>query len=84
MPIDRSHYPGIPEDFPIEAATFSLAGTQPKLNLVEENGKFYQVGTSPTQVQEAFDMCNDLVVQMTPYCQRKKMELATTCRNISQ
>jgi hypothetical protein len=34
MPIDRSNYPGIPAHFPIEADDFSLAGAQPKLNLV--------------------------------------------------
>jgi len=31
--IDRSNYPGIPEDFPIEAVSFALPGAQAKLSV---------------------------------------------------
>ena len=78
MPLDRSNYPGIPQDFPIEEVTSALAGVQPKLNLVEEDGRYYASGTNPSAVQETFEMCEDLVLQMLPYCQRKKEELGTS------
>ncbi|UCV01577.1 hypothetical protein KI609_19235 [Acidovorax radicis] len=41
------------------------------MSLVEEDGKFYAPGTSPSEVIAAFQMCDDLVSQMVPYCQRK-------------
>lgn len=43
----------------------------PKIGLVQEDGKFYAPGASPSEVAEAFEMCADLVEQMVPYCQRK-------------
>ena len=71
MSIDRANYPGVPEDFPVTAVPSAVAGAQPKMNLVEEGGKFYAPGTSPGEVMAAFQMCDDLVSQMVPYCQRK-------------
>lgn len=74
MSINRANYPGVPEDFPITPAVSALAGAQPKLSLVEEGGKFYAPGASPSEVLAAFDVCADLVTQMVPYCQRKLAE----------
>lgn len=71
MSIDRPNYPGVPEDFPVTAAPSAIAGAQPKMNLVEEGGRFYAPGTSSGEVMAAFEMCDDLVSQMVPYCQRK-------------
>jgi len=71
MSMDRANYPGIPEDFPVTAVPSAVAGAQPKMNLVEEGGKFYAPGTSPSEVMAAFQMCDDLVSQMVAYCQRK-------------
>ena len=71
MSIDRANYPGVPEDFPVAAVPSAVAGAQPKMNLVEEGGKLYAPGTSPGEVMAAFQMCDDLVSQMVPYCQRK-------------
>ncbi|AVS86785.1 hypothetical protein C8239_14800 [Paracidovorax avenae] len=39
--------------------------------LIQENGKFYLPGTSPTEVLGVFQMCEDLVAQLVPYSQRK-------------
>jgi len=75
MPIDRSDYRNIPLDFPIEQIDSALAGSQSKLNLVEEDGKFYALGTSPSEVAEAHEICEDLAQQMVPYCVRKMAEL---------
>ena len=71
MTIDRASYPGVPDDFPVTAVPSALAGAQPKMGLVEEDGKFYAPSTSPSEVIAAFQMCDDLVSQMVPYCQRK-------------
>jgi len=71
MSIDRSHYPGVPDDFPIQTTPSGLAGAQPKMDLVEEDGKYYALGTSPAEVLEIFQMCDDLVDQMGAYCTRK-------------
>ncbi|CAN7592440.1 hypothetical protein LJR118_004465 [Acidovorax sp. LjRoot118] len=71
MSIDRSTYSGIPADFPIVAIPSALSGAHPKMSLTEEDGKFYAPGTSPSEVATAFEVCEDLVVQMVPYCERK-------------
>ncbi len=71
MTMDRTNYPGVPEDFPVTATVSAVSGAQPKMNLVEEGGRFYAPGTSPGEVLAAFQMCDDLVSQMVPYCQRK-------------
>ncbi len=71
MSIDRSIYSGIPVDFPIAAIPSALSGAHPKMGLIEEDGKFYAPGTSPSEVATAFEVCEDLVVQMVPYCERK-------------
>lgn len=88
MSIDRSIYPGIPDDFPIAETLGALTGAHPQLGLVEEGGKFYATGTSPHEVAQAFDVCEDLAVQMVPYCQRKLTEFhndqAATLRAVFQ
>ena len=71
MTMDRTNYPGVPDDFPVTATVAAVSGAQPKMNLVEEGGRFYAPGTSPGEVLAAFQMCDDLVSQMVPYCQRK-------------
>lgn len=71
MSVDRSIYSGIPADFPIAAIPSALSGAHPKMSLIEEDGKFYAPGTSPSEVATAFEVCEDLVVQMVPYCERK-------------
>jgi hypothetical protein len=78
MPIDRANYPNIPADFPIEATLSALTGAQPKLSLVEEDGKYYAVGTSPSEVAELYDICEDLAQQSVAYCTRKISELSLT------
>jgi hypothetical protein len=77
--IDRNNYPGIPEDFPIEAVHFALAGTQAKLNLVKEGGKYYASGTSPTEVLDDYLEMRDLVPQVLDYCQG---EMANTNKTL--
>ena len=71
MTVDRANYPGVPHDFPIAAIPSAISGAQPKMALIAEGGRFYAPGTSPSEVLEAFELCEDLVSQMLPYCQRK-------------
>lgn len=71
MSIDHANYPGLPKDFPISTTPSALSGIQPKMSLVEEDGRFFAPGTCPSEVLAVFHMCEDLVVQMVPYCQRK-------------
>ena len=72
MSNDRQKYPGIPEDFPVAPIPYALAGAQPKLNLVEEDGKYYSLGTSPSEVSDAFEVCEDLAQQFVKYCLDKE------------
>lgn len=69
--LDRSLYPGVPEDFPIEWEPGAVSGAQPKLLLVKEGEKFYHSGTAPSQVQEALEICLDLQQQLTDHCIKK-------------
>lgn len=62
--IDRSNYPGIPEDFPIEAQAVGLTGVQPKLSLVKHGEEYYAAGTSPQEVQEDYEEMVDLANQV--------------------
>lgn len=78
MTINRDNYPNIPSDFPIEVKHSALSGAQPKLSLVEENGKYYAPGTSPSEVAELYDICEDLAQQSVAYCNRKIFELSLT------
>lgn len=74
MPIDRTNYPGVPDDFPVSPTLSALSGAQLKISLIEEDGKFYAPGTTPAEVLAAFDVCEDLAPQMAAYCQRKLPE----------
>ena len=65
----------IPEDFPPGSAILgSLSGAQPKLALVEVNGRFYAEGQTPQEVQQQYELCEDLAHQGAAYCQRKMAE----------
>lgn len=61
----------IPTDFPFNIYQSSLGGAQPKIALVEVDGKFYQEGNTPDQKLEQYVMCEDLAHQSLAYCLRK-------------
>lgn len=71
MKRDSKNIHSVPKDFPVTAHLSAVAGAQPKMGLIEEDGKFYAPGTSPSEVIAAFGICDDLASQMVPYCQRK-------------
>ncbi len=82
MKKDISKYAGVPGDFPCMPDVSALTGVQAKMNIVEEDGEYYQSGTSPSEILAAFDTCEDLSVQMQQYCKRKLDELKTTPDNM--
>ena len=65
----------IPDDFPSDSLIpGSLSGAQPKLALVEVNGRFYAEGQTPQEVQQRYELCEDLAHQGAAYCQQKLAE----------
>ena len=68
MTAENAKYPGVPMDFPVAPIPSALAGAQPKLNLVEEDGQYYAPGTSPSEVSEAFENCESLAQKFVAYC----------------
>lgn len=58
MTMNRTNYPGVPDDFPVTATVAAVSGAQPKMNLVEEGGRFYAPGMSPGEVLTVFQMCD--------------------------
>jgi hypothetical protein len=59
----------IPADFPREQVVASLSGAQPKVavRLDADSGK-YVSGPNEEDVQERFDICEDLVNQLVAKC----------------
>lgn len=72
MSLDPSKYPRVPEKFPVEPRLVSISGAQAKMAMVEEDGIYYQEGTSPSQVLEAYEICEDLAQQFVAYCLKKE------------
>lgn len=63
----------IPNDFPRVRAPAALAGAQPKLAVVLQDGR-YVTDFSEEELAGRYDMCADLLRQLTAYCQRKRVE----------
>lgn len=61
----------IPQDFPNDNYQSSLAGAQPKIALIEIDGKYYPEGNTPEQLLERYKLCEDLAEQGLAYCLRK-------------
>lgn len=51
---------------------FSMAAAQPKIAMAEEDGVYYAEGTSPSEVWEAYEVCEDLAQQFVDYCLKRK------------
>lgn len=71
----------IPTDFPFDNFQSALSGAQPKLAMVEVEGKYYQEGNTPLQQIERYLMCEDLAHQGLEYCKRKIKEGAIVDAN---
>jgi hypothetical protein len=64
----------IPADFPVGPVIAAVSGVQPQMSMIEEGGKFYVHGTSPSEVAAAYAFCEDLAAQLTAYCESKVAE----------
>lgn len=62
-----------PADFPRDYALGAVSGVQPKL-LIRKVGDTYIHGLTPEELYTRYDMCFDLVNQLTDYCNRKLKE----------
>ncbi|QUN27714.1 hypothetical protein KB879_27250 [Cupriavidus sp. KK10] len=63
----------IPEDFPRDLHPAGLAGVQAKL-AARKVGDQYVVGLTDEELAQRYDVCQDLVSQLTAYCKRKQAE----------
>lgn len=63
----------VPADFPRPPLLAAVPGAQPKLP-ARVFDDLYIVGLTPEELQERFDLCEDLVDQLVPYCRRKQAE----------
>lgn len=73
----RTMYPkaekNTPADFPRDHTLGAVSGVQPKL-LVRKVGEVFVHGPTAEEVYARYDMCFDLVNQLTDYCNRKSKE----------
>lgn len=53
----------VPADFPRPGMHSAIAGHQPKLALVNCNGRFYAPGGTPSELFSRWDICEDLAQQ---------------------
>lgn len=63
----------VPADFPRSRPPAALAGAQPKL-AVRQVGSSFSADFTPEDLAARYAMCDDLRVQLLPYCQRKRRE----------
>jgi hypothetical protein len=66
-------HPSVPADFPRPPLLAAIAGAQPKLPARVVDGA-YVVGLTPEELRVRWELCEDLVDQLVPYCQRKRTE----------
>lgn len=62
-----------PADFPRDDELGAVSGVQPKL-LVRKIGDAYVHGPTAEELYARYDLCFDLVNQLTDYCVRKMKE----------
>jgi len=63
----------VPDSFPCEPCFGAVPGEQPKV-LVRKAGNIYVAGQTQIERRERYEICLDLVQQLLPYCQRKRVE----------
>ena len=81
MTVKSNELISMPTDFPSNNYSSALCGAQPKLAMVEIEGKFYTEGNTPEQQLERYLMCEDLAHQGLEYCNRKIKEGAVADSN---
>lgn len=61
-----------PSDFPRQHAFSALSGAQPKLSVLEIDGRYYLDQPDEDEIYQRYDVCADLVEQLITYCEKKK------------
>ena len=61
----------IPEDFPVRSTISAISGAQPKLALVDVEGRYYPECATPEDRRAQYEMCEDLAHQGVVYCRCK-------------
>lgn len=64
--------PKIPDDFPHVGLTSSLTGAQSKFSMVKDGERYYLPGDTPSERQEQWKICNELVDGYVLKCRRSK------------
>jgi len=54
----------VPADFPRPLYAGAISGAQPKLLMVQYNGRFYSPGCTPPELYERWDICEDLACKL--------------------
>lgn len=54
----------IPADFPRPVQLGAVSGAQPKILVIEEHGRFLAPETKQSELEQRFDICEDLVHQL--------------------
>jgi hypothetical protein len=63
----------VPESFPKRVAASGLAGTQPKLSVVEFEGCYYTLGNTPPERHARYLWCLDLARQFVEASRNTKL-----------
>ncbi len=66
-------YADIPEDFPQPEILGAVGGAQPKLLLVQYEGRLYAPGCTPPEVYAHWEHCEDLANQLAAKSLESKM-----------
>ena len=57
-------FAALPPDFPRPVNLGAVSGAQPKLLMTSYQGRFYAPGCTPPELQERWDVCEDLAQQL--------------------
>ena len=69
---DEHDFDAIPDDFPRSVRVGAVPGAQPKFLMVKYKDHFYEPGTSPPEVYERWEVCEDLAAQLADKSVRSK------------
>ena len=69
---DEPDFDAVPRDFPRSVRVAAIPGAQPKFLMTKYKGHFYEPGTSPPEVYERWEVCEDLAAQLAHKSARSK------------
>ena len=65
-------YAQVPADFPRPVHYGAVPGVQPKFLATKYGGRFYSPGSTPPELYERWDICEDLARQFSAKCLKSK------------